>query len=76
VDHYLASGADFGGGQSRSLAAPSSSIRRTSLQLENSLMWRQNPFDTVLAAVCFVILLCASFVIGIELSKFLGAIWR
>jgi hypothetical protein len=39
-------------------------------------MGRKNPLDSVLTAVILVILLCASTVIEIELSRLLGAIWR
>jgi len=39
-------------------------------------MGRKNPTELVLAAVGLVVLLCASTVVGIELGRFLGAIWR
>ena len=39
-------------------------------------MGRKNPLESALTAVGLVILLCASAAIGIELSRFFGAIWR
>jgi len=39
-------------------------------------MGRKNPLESALTAIGLVILLCASTAIGIELSRFFGAIWR
>ena len=75
-DWFPSSGADFGGGQFRSFDALSALFVVPISLSEVRQMGRKNPLDSVLVAVGLVILLCAATAIGIELSRFLAAIWR